>query len=304
MTNFKIYIYKIKYKMENEILEVERERQEILKRIQEKERLINLIQSKHVKGEISELMDFQNRYNIKKEKEEHKKEEDINKFSINKNIDLNLEQDQNNVELNEKELATFKFKSFQQGVNYIAMIKKLQRAYRKYILNKKRKELRNRYMNILIGEFYRPITLERGVELRKILKQRLEQWKALESEYDIILNKYYKEYKQFCLSFPEVERLREDNFFIYYQSLDLLNYMESMNPETALKDCNLFNKFVLDKNKEFSTKLIIDEMEKQYKYKNDVYQYNVIDEFEENNLLDEIDNRYNFESRHSILNKK
>ena len=159
-------------------------------------------------------------------------------------------------------------------------------------------------MNILIGEFYRPITLERGVELRKILKQRLEQWKALESEYDIILNKYYKEYKQFCLSFPEVERLREDNFFIYYQSLDLLNYMESMNPETALKDCNLFNKFVLDKNKEFSTKLIIDEMEKQYKYKNDVYQYNVIDEFEENNLLDEIDNRYNFESRHSILNKK
>jgi len=31
---------------------------------------------------------------------------------------------------------------------------------------------------------------------------------------------------------------------------------------------------------------------------------NTIDEFEENNLLDEIDNRYNFEPRSSILDKK
>ena len=29
-----------------------------------------------------------------------------------------------------------------------------------------------------------------------------------------------------------------------------------------------------------------------------------MDEFEENNLLDEIDNRYNFEPRSAILNKK
>ena len=62
--------------------------------------------------------------------------------------------------------------------------------------------------------------------------------------------------------------------------------------------------FILDRNKEFSTKLMIDEMEKQYRFKNDVYQYTFIDEFEENNLLDEIDNRYHFESRSAILNKK
>ena len=45
-------------------------------------------------------------------------------------------------------------------------------------------------------------------------------------------------------------------------------------------------------------------MEKQYKFKNDVYQYTFIDEFEENKLLDEIDNRYHFEPRNVILNKK
>ena len=285
--------------MENEILEVERERQEILKRIQEKERLINLIQSKHVKGGINELKDFQNKYLLKKEKEEQQKEDYINQPSLNKNESNNIPEQK---EI--KELATIKFKSFQQGVNHLAMIKKIQRCFRKFILNKKKNILRNYYLNKLIKEFYRPITMERGVELRKILKQKLEQWKAPKSEYDAILNQYFEEYKRFCITFPEVERLRENNFFIYYQSLDLLNYMENIKPETSLNECNQFNKFMLDKNKEFSTKLIIDEMEKQYKYKNDVYQYNVIDEFEENNLLDEIDNRYNFESRYSILNKK
>ena len=60
---------------------------------------------------------------------------------------------------------------------------------------------------------------------------------------------------------------------------------------------------MVDKNKEFSTKLLGDEMEKQYRYKNDIYEY-TIDEFEENNLLDEIDNRYHFELRSEILKRK
>ena len=45
--------------MENEILEVEKQRQEIIKRIQEKERLINLIKSRHVKGDMNEIKEFQ-----------------------------------------------------------------------------------------------------------------------------------------------------------------------------------------------------------------------------------------------------
>ena len=195
--------------MEDEILEAERQRNEIIKRIQEKERLLNLIQSRHAKGRLQE-----------------------------------------------------------------------------------------------IKEFYRPISYERGVELRKMLIERLKQWKVPEADYEEIVNKYFQEYKNFCFNFPLTEKIREDNFFVYYQSLDLLNYMESINPETALNECNQFKQFMLDKNKEFATKLVLDEMERQYKYKSDVYQYNTIDEFEENNLLDEIDNRYNFEPRSSILNRK
>ena len=291
--------------MENEILEAERQRNEIIKRIQEKERLINLIQSKHIKGGLNEIKEFQNEYNLKKEKEEQQKLNNIQKTKVSQPLGLSVSKESvQSKELNEKELANIKFNSFQQGVNYISMVKKVQRAYRNYILYKNKKRLRNYYLNKLIKEFYRPITFERGAELRKILIQRLKQWKVPESEFEEIINQYFDEYKDFCFTFPEREKIREDNFFVYYQCLDLMNYIENLKPETALDECNQFKQFMLDKNKEFTTKLMIDEMEKQYKYKNDVYQYNVIDEFEENNLLDEIDNRYNFEPRSVILNKK
>ena len=292
--------------MEDEILEAERQRNEIIKRIQEKERLINLIQSRHAKGHLQEIKEFQNNYNLKQGQQSQNQEiqEDIKKsISQKPSLPQKLPFEESK-EIKEKELANIKFNSFQQGVNYISMVKRLQRGYRKHILYKNKKRLRNYYLNKLIKEFYRPISYERGVELRKMLIERLKQWKVPEADYEEIVNKYFQEYKNFCFNFPLAEKIREDNFFVYYQSLDLLNYMESINPETALNECNQFKQFMLDKNKEFATKLVLDEMERQYKYKSDVYEYNTIDEFEENNLLDEIDNRYNFEPRSSILNRK
>lgn len=282
--------------MENDILEVERQRQEIIKRIQEKERLINLIKSKHVKGDLNEIKEFQKKYKEKIEpqsqiKQELKKEENEIVINEEENID-------------KKTLASLKFTSFQLGMDYIHKLKQIQRSFRQYILNKKKNLLRNKYLNKLISEFYEPITLERGAELRKIMLQKLKQLKVPEKEMKDIVNQYYEEYKNFCYSFPEKEKLREDNFFVYYQCIDLLNYMENLKKENALEEGSPFKQFNLDKNKEFSTKLLIDQMEKQYRFKNDVYQYTFIDEFEENNLLDEIDNRYHFESRSAILNKK
>jgi len=282
--------------MENDILEVERQRQEIIKRIQEKERLINLIKSKHVKGDLNEIKEFQKKYKEKIEpqsqiKQELKKEDNEIVINEEENID-------------KKTLASLKFTSFQLGMDYIHKLKQIQRSFRQYILNKKKNLLRNKYLNKLISEFYEPITLERGAELRKIMLQKLKQLKVPEKEMKDIVNQYYEEYKNFCYSFPEKEKLREDNFFVYYQCIDLLNYMENLKKENALEEGSPFKQFNLDKNKEFSTKLLIDQMEKQYRFKNDVYQYTFIDEFEENNLLDEIDNRYHFESRSAILNKK
>ena len=282
--------------MENDIFEVERQRQEIIKRIQEKERLINLIKSKHVKGDLNEIKEFQRKYKEKIEPENQIKEE-----PKNEEHEIAIHEEEN---IDKKTLASLKFNSFQLGMDYLFKLKQIQRAFRKYLLNKKKNLLRNKYLNKLISEFYGPITLERGAELRKIMLQKLKQLKVPEKEMKDIVNQYYEEYKNFCYSFPEKEKLREDNFFVYYQCIDLLNYMENLKKENALEEGSPFKQFNLDKNKECSTKLLIDQMEKQDRFKNDVYQYTFIDEFEENNLLDEIDNRYHFESRSAILNKK
>ena len=287
--------------MDNEIIEVEKQRQEIIKRIQEKERLINLINSKHVKGDLNEIKDFQKKYIEQKEPPSQLKSQLIEEQKKENEIPIEGEEENN---IDKKTLANLKFNSFQYGYDYISRLKQIQRAFRRYILNKNKNLLRHYYLNKLIQEFYKPISLERGAELRKIMIQKLKQLKVPEKDMKDIVNQYYKEYKDFCFNFPEHEKLREDNFFVYYQCIDLLNYMENLKPETALEEGGPFKQFMLDKNKEFSTKIMIDQMEKQYRFKNDVYQDTFIDEFEENNLLDEIDNRYNFEPRSEILNKK
>ena len=287
--------------MENDIIEVEKQRQEIIKRIQEKERLINLIKNSNIKGDITELKEFQKKYNEKKLEKIQDFQKPEEKKELNEIIQNDSEENNN---IDKKTLASLKFNSFQYGINYVTKLKQIQRAFRKYILNKKKKLLRHYYLNKLIAEFCKPISLERGAELRKIMIQKLKQLKVPEKDMKDVVNQYYKEYKEFCFNFPEHEKLREDNFFVYYQCIDLLKYMDNLKPETALETGEVFKQFMLDKNKEFATKLMIDEMEKQYRFKNDVYQDTFIDEFEENNLLDDIDNRYNFESRNDILNKK
>ena len=187
--------------MENEILEAERQRNEIIKRIQEKERLINLIQSRHVKGGLNEIKEFQDKYKLQKEKEDQNifKQEQAkftfsNEMEKEKEIGKEIEKSQKK-EISEKELASIKFNSFQKGLNYITMIKKLQRAFRNYILYKNKKKKRNEYLYKLKKEFYKPISFERGVELRKMLIDRLKQWKVPENDYEEIVNKYFDEYK-------------------------------------------------------------------------------------------------------------
>lgn len=270
----------------NEILEAERQRQEIIKKIQEKERLLDLLKSKHVKGGIDEIKEFQKKYNLKQKQ----KKEEVEQKLESKEHEIPQEEKVvlNNEEVIKKTLFAIKF----------------QKAYRRYILRKKKESLKYLYLNKLISEFYKPISLERGAELRKIMIQKLKQLNFEEKDMKEVVEKYFKEYQDFCFSFPEKEKLREDNFFTYYQCADLLDYLEDLKPEIELENGSKFKKFILDKNKEFSIKMKIDEMEKQFRSKNDVYKYTVIDDFEENQLLDDIDNRYNFENRYDILNKK
>ena len=175
--------------MDNEIIEVEKQRQEIIKRIQEKERLINLIKSKHVKGDLNEIKDFQKKYIEQKEPPSQLKPQLIEEQKKENEIPIEGEEENN---IDKKTLANLKFNSFQYGYDYISRLKQIQRAFRRYILNKKKNLLRHYYLNKLIQEFYKPISLERGAELRKIMIQKLKQLKVPEKDMKDIVNQYYK----------------------------------------------------------------------------------------------------------------
>ena len=277
-----------------EILEVERQRQELLKRIQEKERLMDLIQSNHIKGGLNEIQSFQEKRELQKKKEEKELEE---LRSQRKKTTTTDEVD--------KEFNNIKINSFQQGISMITMVKKIQRFWRKYQFFKNKELIRDSYLRKLLDNFYAPITYERVAEIRKEIIKKLKSMRIPEGDqYEDLVNSYFNNYKEFCRNFPSSQYVRESNFFIFYQCLDMLKFMENLKNEDPLIKCDKFEKFMLDRNKEFSTKIKVDQMERGYKFNDDTYLYNIIDDFEENTILDEIDNRYNFEKRSVILNKK
>lgn len=277
-----------------EILEVERQRQELLKRIQEKERLMDLIQSNHIKGGLNEIQTFQE----KREQQKQQQEKELQELKEQrKKATTTTEVD--------KELNNIKINSFQQGISMITMVKKIQRFWRKYQFFKNKELIRDSYLKKLLNNFYAPITYERVAEIRKEIIKRLKSMRIPEGEeFEDIVNNYFNKYKEFCINFPSNQYVRENNFFIFYQCLDMLKFMENLKNEDPLVRCDQFKKFLLDRNKEFATKIKVDQMERGYKYNDDTHLYTIIDDFEENTILDEIDNRYHFEKRSDILNKR
>ena len=90
--------------MKNEILEAEKQRQEIIKRIQEKERLISLLKSRHVKGDLNEIKDFQKKFN---EQNKNNLFETLNEEQkIEKENEIKNEEENN---IDKKTIAALKF---------------------------------------------------------------------------------------------------------------------------------------------------------------------------------------------------
>lgn len=319
---------------DDEMAEIELEREELRRRIQEKERLMDLINSRHIRGGLNEVKEFQERMEQQRMEENKKlrmqlRQEHDQKFNKDNNLSLEdqyLRQSQENQQIqqlkqnlinsqeiqekaendeNQKDLNKVKFNSFIQGISMINMVVRIQRKWRSHLLQKNKDKIRGHYLNKLIKEFYSPISFDRVTELRKEIVQKLKSIKEIDpNDYQITTDTYLNNYKLFNEEFPIKEYLRENNFLNYYQGLELLKHLESMKNQNSLDEGKIFDLFMLDKNKEFTTKLRINEMEKAYRYKNDYYQYDTIDDFEESAILDEIDMRYNFESRENILNKK
>ena len=276
--------------MDKEIQELNRKREELFKRIQEKQRLMELIKNKNIKGGLNEVEGF------KKTKAAKKIQESFRKFLAVKEAKKELEI--------MKENAKYEFNTALSNLNlgYIFFIRRIQRKFRDYLFKKNLEKLRKFYVNKLKFEFFLPISYERAVELRKELINRLENQKDLNNiNYEELINNYFQNYTSFCENFPETLKTREENFMYYFQCVEMIKYMESLKDNEFMEK---FNKFMLNKNKIPRIINRVNNMEKAYLAKTDYSDYLDIDDFEVNTILDEIDHRYGYENRNKILEKK
>ena len=271
----------------NEIEKINKEREEILRKIEENQRLMEFIQNKNIKGGLNELDLFN------KNKAAKKIQNAFQSYKQNLNDKKELEE--------QKELAKFSLSKKKMGIDVLFSIKKIQRKYMEFILERDRKNIKNYYIGKIRNEFHRTIPQSRIIELRKKLIAKLESMDDIDpNRYEDIINTYFQYYKDFNLNYPEHEELRLNNFFTLFRTQELIKYMEFLNKN----EINKFNKFKLDVNKMSWVRNYVNRKENAYNNKTDFYDNFDIDDFEENALLNEIDERYGFEKRSDILNKK
>lgn len=278
----------------DEIILIEKERNDVLKRIQERQRMLELLKNDQIKCGINEIEEFQKRNKAKElEKEKIKKEQE--------------QKDKEILSQREKDKIDLQYKSFQESLMQTVFIKRIQRKWREHIVSKNKREIRKSYVAPVSNNFFGGISFDKVAELRKDITKRLRTMKIPSAEgdnYKYLVNNYFNMYRNFCENFPESTFIRENNFYNFFQCQELLNYIETMKDKKNFEGAENFNKFLLDRNRQYSAKVKVDKLEKAYLSKNLWYHYAEFDDFEENNLLDTIDEMYGFENRENILNKK
>ena len=275
----------------DEIEQITKQKNEVLKRIQERQRLMELIQNKNLKQTTNPMGLFL------KTKCANKIQNAFRRYREIKRV-------QREIEI-QKENAKYKFNSTLQNLNLdlIMSVIRIQRKFRNFLLNANHEKTKNKYLRQYREEAYKPISYERSVELRKQLLEKLKTMKIPEEkDYEMLINKYFNMYKEFCVNFPQREFIREENILLFYKNFELLKHLENLKNEN--ERWTLFTTFMLDKNRQVHVRKLLDEMEKAYNSNAWWYEDGYYDDFEENNLLDEIDNRYGYKKRSEIFDFK
>lgn len=275
----------------DEIEQITKQKNEVLKRIQERQRLMELIQNKNLKQTTNPMGLFL------KTKCANKIQNAFRRYREIKRV-------QREIEIQKKN-AKYKFNSTLQNLNLdlIMSVIRIQRKFRNFLLNANHEKTKNKYLRQYREEVYKPISYERSVELRKQLLEKLKTMKIPEEkDYEMLINKYFNMYKEFCVNFPQREFIREENILLFYKNFELLKHLENLKNEN--ERWTLFTTFMLDKNRQVHVRKRLDEMEKAYNSNAWWYEDGYYDDFEENNLLDEIDNRYGYKKRSEIFDFK
>ena len=122
---------------------------------------------------------------------------------------------------------------------FIVLLKILKKSNKIPIATPINEKTKNKYLRQYRDEAYKPISYERTVELRKQLLEKLKTMKIPEEkDYEMLINKYFNMYKEFCLNFPQREFIREENILLFYKNFELLKHLEKpiFSPNNLTKE--------------------------------------------------------------------
>lgn len=186
-------------------------------------------------------------------------------------------------------------------VNFKVII--IQRAVRKFLLKLHREKFRQIYIDQSRKEFFQPLKFDR---VNQIKAEIISNLKTMElpnktTDFQEILNLYFQKYQKFNEEFPSHIKTREDNIGNYYQCMNMLQYMEN---QSSLDSIFKYESIYTEVNKKKQIRNQLDKILDSIEHKRGWYKYCNIDDYEECNILNEIDSHFNFEKRSYILDKK
>jgi hypothetical protein len=309
--------------MDANILNRIRKKQEIQKRIEENRRLMELIKNPHIKDSLAPYNLMKKIIAIKKIQNywRNRKIEKEKILNTNKELNYNFQSD-NNLQRRD----TFENKSRKNSLIYddlnlkspksknnkisnkklkypdinIKYIISIQKAFRAFLSRKSKSLLTQYFVDEANKNLLNPLKFDRANEIKQgiINSIKTKQRPDKHTDYQSILNEYFSNYKTFNEDFPGHLSIRSSNISKFYQCQSMINHLSM---QTSLDHLNKFREFYLD-----STKLKEKELKKMFDHlesKLDIFQCEV-DDFEEANLINEIDLHFNLQRTKTYDNLK
>lgn len=196
--------------------------------------------------------------------------------------------------------------TFITNANLIGHIIFIQRSFKKYLKKRNLINLKLKYTKDYTNEVLGNINLSNCSKIKQTIFNNIKTDdinKYKNEEYrDYLTDKYFYSYKNYNEEFPYHIDERNRNYTLFNKSIDGMSYLEKdqdiNNPENLIKFKNFYFDSKLEREINCKVDKIINNLDKNINRHD--YQ---IDDFEERNMIDEIDNIFGYKSFEDIIYK-
>jgi hypothetical protein len=203
---------------DKEIHEMVRKKNELLRRIEEKRRLMELINNPNIKNSLEPIHQMKKNSAVKK----------IQNFWRRKCQEKQFRENLKNEMKNNIITKTFLIKN-KSIMDFTLHVIRLQRAVRRFLKVLSREKFKSLNISEHNKEFFSNIRYDKVNLLKNEVINSIKRMELPNKNTDFqeILNMYFSKYHQYNYDFPNHMRVREDKLNNYYQCLNMVQYMES-----------------------------------------------------------------------------